>query len=70
LVRIGDQEYPRKCTRIEGDGVLVSVACLTSEAEGEPPEPDVEFVEAKIGDCEFFYVVDSEGHPIAWKIKK
>lgn len=70
FVRIGPQEYPRKCVRIEGDDVLVSVACLESEGKGESRRVEVEFVNAKIDECHFFYLVDSAGQPIEWKIKR
>lgn len=70
FVRIGTQDYPRKCVRIEGDDVLVSVACLESEGEEGSRRVDVEFVNAKMEECRFLYVVDSAGQPIEWKIKR
>jgi|YNPNPStandDraft_1061719.scaffolds.fasta_scaffold10451_7 hypothetical protein len=70
FVRVGLQDYPRKCVRIEGDDVLVSVACLESEGAEGSRRVDVEFVNAKLAECQFFYLVDSEGRPIEWKIKR
>lgn len=70
FVRIRDQDYPRKCVRIEGDGVLVSVACVASEEGDRPPEVGIEYITAKLKECEFFYVTDSAGHPIEWRIKR
>jgi len=70
FVRIGDQDYPRKCVRIEGDGVLISVACVASEGGDKPAQVGVEYINAKLQECQFFYVTDSEGHPIEWKIKR
>ncbi len=70
FVRIGPQDYPRKCVRIEGDDVLVSVACLESEGEEGSRRVDVEFVNAKIGECQFLFLVDSAGQPIEWKVKR
>jgi hypothetical protein len=70
FVRINDQDYPRKCVRIEGDGVLVSIACVESEGGDKPGEVGVEYIHAKLKGCKFFYVTDSDGHPIEWKIKR
>lgn len=70
FVRIGTQDYPRKCVRIEADDVLVSVACLESEGEEGSRRVEVEFISAKIEECRFFYLVDSSGQPIEWQIKR
>jgi hypothetical protein len=69
-VRIRETAYPRRCVRIEGDKVLVSIACLESEPGEERVRYGLENIESQIGECEFFYVTDADGHPIEWKIKR
>jgi hypothetical protein len=69
-VRIGEAAYPRRCVRIEGDRVLVSIACLESEPGEENVRYGVENIESQLGECEFFYVTDADGHPIEWKIRR
>lgn len=70
FVRVEDENYPRKCVRIEGDKVLVSIPCLEMDQDDKSTGVDVSFIDAELDQCEFFYVTDSEGHPIEWKIKR
>ena len=70
FIRIGDADYPRKCVKIRDKDVFVSIACVRSEQDERSEKVDVEHINAELSDCSFFYVVDSEGHPIEWKRKK
>ena len=70
FVRVNDKDYPRKCVRIRDDDVFISVACVRTELDGCSEPVEVEQINAGLSDCRFFYVVDSEGHPIEWKRKK